>query len=128
MTAAKGFVVPTGGEVTLRGRPPCHLSTDWLFSLSISARNCACTGARDSAMTRFELLSGPERRRRWSEEQKWAVVAALRQRLRRARLLVRWRAGWMFAPGRSIAGVRSCAAAAPWHRLCYRSGDGGRGP
>ena len=27
-------------------------------------------------MAKFELLSGPERRRRWSEEQKRAVVAA----------------------------------------------------
>jgi len=27
-------------------------------------------------MARFELFSGPERRRRWSEEQKRAVVAA----------------------------------------------------
>jgi hypothetical protein len=27
-------------------------------------------------MARFQLLSGPERRRRWSEEQKRALVAA----------------------------------------------------
>jgi transposase len=35
----------------------------------------ACTGARDGAMSRIEVLSGPERRRRWSEDQKQAIVA-----------------------------------------------------
>lgn len=35
----------------------------------------ACTGARDGAMNRVEVLSGPERRRRWSAEQKRSIVA-----------------------------------------------------
>jgi hypothetical protein len=46
-------------------------------------RDCAvvqtpvfCTGARDGAMASVEVLAGPERRRRWSIEQKQAIVAA----------------------------------------------------
>jgi transposase len=35
----------------------------------------ACSGARDSAMSRVEVLPGPERRRRWSAEQKRSIVA-----------------------------------------------------
>jgi transposase len=34
------------------------------------------TGARDGAMASVEVLVGPERRRRWSVEQKQAIVAA----------------------------------------------------
>ena len=34
-----------------------------------------CTGARDGAISRIEVLSGPERRRRWSAEQKQSIVA-----------------------------------------------------
>src|SRR5258708_18927070 len=33
-------------------------------------------GARDGAMARVEVITGPERRRRWSAEQKQAIVAA----------------------------------------------------
>src|SRR5262249_27932238 len=35
----------------------------------------ACTGVRDGAMARVEVFTGPERRRRWTEEQKRAIVA-----------------------------------------------------
>ena len=35
-----------------------------------------CTGARDDAMASVEVLVGPERRRRWSIEQKQSIVAA----------------------------------------------------
>jgi transposase len=34
-----------------------------------------CTGAEDGAMSRIEVMSGPERRRQWSGEQKRAIVA-----------------------------------------------------
>ena len=40
------------------------------------ASDVICTGAKDGAMSRVEVMSGPERRRRWSEEQKRALVAA----------------------------------------------------
>src|SRR5258706_4851687 len=43
--------------------------------LSTSANDSACTGASDGAMARVEVISGIERRRRWSEEQKRAIVA-----------------------------------------------------
>ena len=43
--------------------------------VSTGANDGACTGARDGAMARFEVITGPERRRRWSEEQKRAIVA-----------------------------------------------------
>jgi hypothetical protein len=33
------------------------------------------TGVRHGAMTRVEIITGPERRRRWSAEQKRAIVA-----------------------------------------------------
>ena len=36
----------------------------------------AGTGARDAAMASVEVLAGPERRRRWSIEQKQAIVTA----------------------------------------------------
>src|SRR6516165_9403549 len=41
-----------------------------------SANTGVCTGARDGAMASLEVLAGPERRRRWSMEQKQAIVAA----------------------------------------------------
>jgi len=43
--------------------------------LSTSANDSACTGASDGAIARVEVISGIERRRRWSEEQKRAIVA-----------------------------------------------------
>jgi len=42
---------------------------------SISASDGACTGIRDGAMARVEVITGRERRRRWTEEQKRAIVA-----------------------------------------------------
>jgi len=42
----------------------------------ISASDGVCTGVSDGAMARVEVITGPERRRRWSEEQKRAIVAA----------------------------------------------------
>jgi transposase len=44
-------------------------------------------GAKDGVMRRVEVISGPERRRRWSEEQKRAIVAEA------------------FAPGASVSAV-----------------------
>src|SRR5580704_16969045 len=41
----------------------------------LGASTVACTGARDSAMSRPEVMSGPERRRRWSAEEKRSIVA-----------------------------------------------------
>jgi Transposase len=35
-----------------------------------------CIGASDGAMARVEVFTGPERRRRWSDEQKRAIVTA----------------------------------------------------
>jgi transposase-like protein len=40
------------------------------------ANTGVCTGARDGAMASVAVLAGPERRRRWSIEQKQAIVAA----------------------------------------------------
>jgi transposase len=59
------------------------------------ASTVACTGARGGAMSRVEVLSGPERRRRWSTEQKRSIVAEA------------------FAPGasvREVARLRDVAA------------------
>jgi transposase len=42
---------------------------------STGAKDSACTGASDGAMARVEVITGIERRRRWSEEQKRALVA-----------------------------------------------------
>src|ERR1700730_13588274 len=44
-------------------------------SLDTGASTVACTGARDGAMSRVEVLPGPERRRRWSAQQKRSIVA-----------------------------------------------------
>src|SRR5437763_4696494 len=43
--------------------------------LSTSANDSACIGANDGAMARIEVITGIERQRRWSEEQKRAIVA-----------------------------------------------------
>ena len=40
------------------------------------ANSGVCPGAKDGAMASVEILTGPERRRRWSVEQKQAIVAA----------------------------------------------------
>jgi len=42
----------------------------------ISASSGVCTGVSDGAMARVEVITGPERRRRWNDEQKRAIVAA----------------------------------------------------
>jgi transposase len=62
-------------------------------------------------MARFELFSGPERRRRWSEEQKRAVVAAA------------------FAPGAIVAEVARRADVRPgqiyrWRQELRSGGTG----
>jgi len=38
------------------------------------ANTGVCARARDGGMARLEVLTGPERRRRWSVEQKQAIV------------------------------------------------------
>src|SRR6476619_1649440 len=43
--------------------------------VSTGASNGVCTDASDGAMARVEVITGPERRRRWSAEQKRAIVA-----------------------------------------------------
>ena len=45
------------------------------MGVSIRASDGACTGVSDGAMARVEVITGPERRRRWTEEQKRAIVA-----------------------------------------------------
>ena len=62
-------------------------------------------------MARFELFSGPERRRRWSEEQKRSVVAAA------------------FAPGAIVAEVARRADVCPGQIYRWRQGprSGGAG-
>ena len=44
--------------------------------VGIGANTGVCTDARDGAMASVEVLAGPERRRRWSIEQKQLIVAA----------------------------------------------------
>jgi hypothetical protein len=46
------------------------------YWVGTNASGGASTGARDGAVARFELFRDPERRRRWSEEQKRMMVAA----------------------------------------------------
>jgi transposase len=60
-------------------------------------------------MAKFELLSGPERRRRWSEEQKRAVVAAA------------------FAPGAVVADVARRTDVRPGQIYRWRQELGGGG-
>lgn len=66
------------------------------------ANTGVCTGSRDGAMASIEVLTGPERRRRWSDEEKRAIVTAafapgavVRDVARRAdvtpSLIYRWR-------------------------------------
>src|SRR5580693_5491819 len=43
--------------------------------LSTSAKDSVCTGASDGTMARVEVITGVERRRSWSDEQKRAIVA-----------------------------------------------------
>src|SRR5262249_44870483 len=52
----------------------CGRGTDWRCS-GTGASHVVCTDAKDGAMRRVEVISGPERRRRGSEEQKRAIVA-----------------------------------------------------
>ena len=63
------YLYPSGdGRLALRW---------WLRAVwKHGAKDSACTSARDGAMARVEVITGPERRRRWSEEQKRAIVAA----------------------------------------------------
>src|SRR5205085_1640814 len=69
---------------------------------STGANDGVCTGASDGAMARVEVITGPERRRRWSEDQKREIVAAsfapgavVREVARRAEVsagqIYRWR-------------------------------------
>ena len=44
--------------------------------VGIGANTGVSTDARDGAMASVEVLAGPERRRRWSIEQKQSIVAA----------------------------------------------------
>ena len=67
---------PPGRCVTFRRAPPCAEGSAWGWIASTSANDGVCTSARDGAMARVELITGPERRRRWTDEQKQAVVAA----------------------------------------------------
>jgi len=56
-------------------------------------------------MARVEVITGPERRRRWSDEEKRAIVAASFAPgavVRDVAVAPRW------VPARSIAGARNC--------------------
>ena len=68
--------------------------------VGIGASTVVCTGARDGAMAQIEVLSSPERRRRWSAEQKRSIVAEA------------------FAPGASVCEVARRADVVP--SLIYR--------
>ena len=68
--------------------------------VGIGASTVVCTGARDGTMTQIEVLSSPERRRRWSAEQKRSIVAEA------------------FAPGASVCEVARRADVVP--SLIYR--------
>ena len=57
---------PLGGLLARWDDPPF---------VSNGANTVICTGATDGAMSGVEVLSGPERRRRWSAEQKRWIVA-----------------------------------------------------
>jgi hypothetical protein len=43
--------------------------------VSTGAKDSVCTGASDSEMARVEVITGVERRRRWSDDEKRAIVA-----------------------------------------------------
>ena len=74
----------------------------WLGLVRTGASDSVSTGVRDGAMARVEVITGPERRRRWSGEQKQAIVAeslapgaVVREIARRAEIgtgqIYRWR-------------------------------------
>ena len=65
------------------------------LSRGTGASEGVCIDARDGAMSRAELISGPERRRRWSEDQKRSIVAEA------------------FAPGGSVCAVARRADVVP---------------
>ncbi len=75
---------------------------------SIGASDGAGSSASDGAMARVEVISGVERRRRWSDGQKRRL--SLRA-WRRERWAARWRARPMSGRARSIAGGELCAVA-----------------
>ena len=89
-----GRVQPSGED---------RLAVSELIGLvGIGANTGVSTDARDGAMASVEVLAGPERRRRWSIEQKQSIVAAafepgavVREVARRcgvtASLIYRWR-------------------------------------
>jgi transposase len=43
--------------------------------VSTGAKDSVCTGASDGEMARVEVITGVERRRRWSDDEKRAIVA-----------------------------------------------------
>ena len=79
----------------------------WLgLGASISASDGACTGVRDGAMARVEVITGRERRRRWTEDQKRAIVSAS---FAPGAMVSDVRAELTFHRARFIAGGRNCA-------------------
>jgi transposase len=81
------------------------------LSRGTGASDGVCIDARDDAMSRVELISGPERRRRWSEDQKRSIVAEA------------------FAPGGSVCAVARRADVVPgqiyrWRQELLASGVG----
>ena len=71
----------------------------------------ACTSAKDIGMARLEIITGPERRRSWSEDQKRTIVAAA------------------FAPGAIVADVarRASVCAGQIYRWRQELGLAGNG-
>jgi len=76
------------------------LGAEEAASLGTDANAVVCIGARDEAMGQVHILSGPERRRHWTAEQKQALVCAA------------------FAPGAVVADVARRADVNP--SLLYR--------
>jgi Transposase len=66
-------------------------------------------------MARAEVIAGPERRRRWSDEQKRAIVAAS---LAPGAVVSEVAVAPISVLGRFIAGVRSCAPPRAALRRC----------
>ena len=81
-------------SVTIRRRPSSARWVDVVWSCS-GANTGVCTGARDGAMAQVHVLTGPERRRRFSVEEKRAIVAAA------------------FAPGAVVSNVARRAGICP---------------
>ena len=79
-TVATGIAVGSAADFALDEYPSAEGRLAGRHGLgliaSIGASDGACTGIRDGAMARVEVITGPERRRRWTEEQKRAIVAA----------------------------------------------------